>query len=92
MEGFFYNHFMQEFVVYILYSHQHHKTYVGFTSNLIARFHSHNSLGTKGYTLKYRPWVVVHVEFFSSKSLALSREKFLKTGKGRQFIQQILSV
>ena len=33
---------MEEFVVYILFSEDYGKTYVGFTSNLIERFKSHN--------------------------------------------------
>ena len=83
---------MDEFVVYILFSKKFNKTYVGFTSNLIARFTSHNILGTKGYTLKYRPWEVVFVEFFKSKQEAVAREQFYKTGKGRQLIKEIIRV
>ncbi|MGL2988410.1 GIY-YIG nuclease family protein [Flavobacterium sp. RSSA_27] len=44
---------MEEFVVYILYSKKFNKNYIGFTSNLIERFKSHNVLGTKGYTIKF---------------------------------------
>ncbi|MEO0508146.1 MAG: hypothetical protein AAF090_18465 [Bacteroidota bacterium] len=39
------------------------------TSNLIARFKSHNELGTKGWTIKFRPWEVIHLEVFSYKSI-----------------------
>jgi putative endonuclease len=41
---------MEGFVVNILFSEKYNKTYVGFTSNLIERFKSHNLLGTKNYT------------------------------------------
>ena len=82
---------MEEFVVYILFSEVYCKTYVGFTSNLIERFKSHNFLSNKGYTIKFRPWEVVYVEFFTTKSEALKREKFLKTGKGREFIKEVVS-
>ena len=78
-----------EFVVYILYSEKHDTTYTGFTSNLISRFKSHNELGTKGHTIKYRPWKVISVTFFNSKSEAMMYEKYLKTGKGREFIKSI---
>jgi putative endonuclease len=44
---------MDEFVVYILYSELHRKKYIGVTSNLIARFKSHNELGTKGWTKNF---------------------------------------
>ena len=82
---------MEEFVVYILFSENYGKTYVGFTSNLIERFKSHNYLSKKGYTIKFRPWQVIYVEFFTTKSEALKREKILKTGKGREFIKEIIS-
>jgi putative endonuclease len=65
------------FVVYVLYSVKHQKIYIGYTSALIDRFHSHNKFSTKGYTVKYRPWIVVHVEFFESKIAALKRKKSL---------------
>ena len=64
---------MDEFVVYILFSEKYTKNYVGFTSNLIERFKSHNSLGVKGYTLKFRPWKVIHVELYYSKVEAMNR-------------------
>ena len=82
---------MDEFVVYILFSKKHNKTYTGFTSNLIERFKSHNVLGVKGYTVKYRPWEVVYIEFFTSKTDAMRKEKFLKTGNGRGFIKELIS-
>ena len=82
---------MEEFVVYILFSEDYGKTYVGFTSNLIERFKSHNYLSKKGYTIKFRPWQVIYVEFFTTKSEALKREKLLKTGKGREFINEMIS-
>ena len=74
------------FIVYILYSEQHNKIYVGFTSNLEQRFISHNELGKKGWTIKFRPWIIVHQESFDSKSDAMKREKELKTAAGRNFI------
>ncbi|MRX38307.1 GIY-YIG nuclease family protein [Flavobacterium sp. LC2016-23] len=70
---------MEDFVVYILYSETFNKNYTGFTSNLIERFKSHNHPGTKGYTVKFRPWMVIYVEFFYSKAEAMKREKYLKT-------------
>jgi len=76
------------FVVYVLYFHSADRLYIGQTSNLIARFKSHNELGTTGFTTKYRPWMVIHVEFFEVKSNALAREKSLKSGKGREFIRK----
>ena len=82
---------MDEYVVYILRSTSYGKTYVGFTSDLISRFNSHNKFATKGYTIRYRPWEVIHVSFFATKKDAMEYEKQLKTGKGRGFIKTLLS-
>lgn len=71
---------MKQFVVYILFSSKFDKIYIGYTSNLIQRFYSHNFLSKKGYTVRYRPWEVIHVEFLMLKKQAINREKHLKTG------------
>ena len=76
------------FTVYVLYSLEYNKTYTGFTSNLIERFRSHNELGKKGFTKRYRPWIVVWVESYESKKEAMTREKYLKSGIGRKFIRE----
>ena len=75
------------YAVYVLYSIEWEKIYVGYTSNLIARFHSHNHLGS-GWTKRYRPWMVVHLEFFKTKTDARKREKELKSHQGREFIRR----
>ena len=80
---------MDEYVVYVLYSDRYGKHYVGYTSDLIDRFASHNRLATKGWTVAYRPWRVLFVEFHSNKREALAREKWLKSGKGREFIKTL---
>jgi len=79
-----------EFVVYILFSRSHNTTYTGFTSDLISRFKSHNEISKKGYTTRYRPWEVIHLEFFTDKKSAMNREKYLKTGSGRDFIKTLM--
>jgi putative endonuclease len=79
------------FFVYVLYSPSAGKCYVGSTSNLESRLLSHNVLGTKDWTKRYRPWNLVYTESYGSKSSALKREKELKTGVGREFIRKILS-
>jgi putative endonuclease len=75
------------FHAYVLYSTPFDKTYVGFTSNLGARLLSHNELATKGWAIKFRPWVLVHLEEFATKTEAMRREKELKSARGRQFIR-----
>jgi len=74
------------FLVYALYSEKYQKIYVGYTSDIEQRLLSHNELGTKGYTLRYRPWSLIYTESFLLKSDAMKREKQLKSAKGREFI------
>jgi putative endonuclease len=78
------------FVTYVLYSNKFDKIYIGYTNSLIERFHSHNNLSKKDYTINYRPWIVAYVEFFDSKAEALTREKELKSSVGRRFIREYL--
>ena len=79
------------FTVYVLYSSSYNKIYVGYTSNLEQRLLSHNELATKGYTIRYRPWKVIHTEKFNTKKDAMFREKQLKSAKGREFIWKMIS-
>ena len=79
------------FTVYVLYSESFDKIYIGFTSNLEQRFLSHNELGKKGWTIKFRPWKIIHTEEFESKTEALKREKQLKSSRGRAWIHENIS-
>ena len=74
------------YTVYILFSSDHNKIYVGYTSNLILRFYYHNKLSTRGWTHNFRPWVVIYCEYFNDKKEAMKREKQLKGAKGREWI------
>ncbi|MEB2782968.1 hypothetical protein U3A58_21495 [Algoriphagus sp. C2-6-M1] len=38
--------------------------------------------------MRYRPWIVIYVEFFQLKKDAMKREKELKSGKGREWLKQ----
>ncbi len=82
------------YFVYILYSNDFKKSYTGYTNNLKRRIHEHNETETSGFTLRYRPWTLIRIEEFNSKAEAMAREKFLKTGRGREakekFILQYL--
>ncbi|MEA2076956.1 MAG: GIY-YIG nuclease family protein [Candidatus Marinimicrobia bacterium] len=78
------------YTVYALYSKKYDKIYIGYTSDLIKRFHSHNELGIKGYTVRYRPWEVVYIEIYYSKREAIKREIELKSSRGRRFIRDQL--
>ena len=76
--------------VYALFSPSFNKIYIGYSSDLEQRLISHNKLAIKGYTVKFRPWKLVYSEVHTSKKEALSREKQLKSAKGREFIWNIV--
>jgi putative endonuclease len=78
------------FTVYVLYSISFNKIYIGYTSDLDNRILSHNQLATKGFTIKYRPWVIAYTEVFENKKDAIIREAQLKSSNGRQFIWNII--
>ena len=79
------------FTVYVMYSAKFEKIYIGYTSDLLSRFRSHNELATKGWAIKFRPWQIVHTEIFESKFEAIRREKQLKTANGREWIWRLIT-
>ncbi len=78
------------YIVYALYSPKYNKIYIGFSSDLDERMISHNVKGTKGWTIKYRPWKLVYTETYKTKKEAMKREQQLKSAKGREFVWNII--
>ena len=76
------------FTVYILKSEKDNKRYIGFTQDLSRRILEHNN-GMVKSTRNRKPFELVYTEEFESKSEAMIREKFFKTGKGREFLASI---
>ena len=72
--------------VYVLYSVRIKKFYTGYTRNLEKRLEHHN-FGLDRWSKRGIPWKIVYVVKFDSKRDALIRERFLKSGKGREFIK-----
>ena len=77
------------FSVYVLRSLKNGRFYTGFTGNFSRRIIEHNS-GKSLYTKLTKPFELVYVEEFVIKSEALKREKFFKTGKGRELLKSKL--
>ena len=76
------------FLVYILLNPAR-RLYTGHTSDLTQRLGQHNS-GIAKSTKNRGPWRLVYYEQFATRSEAMRREKFLKSGKGREELQNIL--
>jgi putative endonuclease len=77
--------------VHILYSPSFRKTYVGFTNDIERRMREHNFTESKSFTLRYRPWELIYTEILENKSDAMGRERFLKSGFGREEVKKIVS-
>ena len=76
--------------VYVLRSEKDGSFYVGSTKDIVKRVRSHNN-GESQSTKPKRPWTLAGIEEYSSDSLALKREKFLKSCKGRQVLNNLFS-
>ncbi len=77
------------FYVYVLCSESTDRFYIGSTSDLQRRLAEHN--GNLAASTKNRgPWRLVHSEEHASRSAAVRRERYLKTGKGREELRRLL--
>ena len=77
------------FFVYVLYSTKIHKRYIGKTGNIEKRLSEHNN-GLSTWTKRGIPWVLTYYEAFLLSPDATKRESFLKSGRGRDYLDQIL--
>ena len=78
------------YYVYVLYSIDFDRTYTGLTNNIEKRIYQHNAKQNKS-TKAYIPWNLIHVERFKTRLEARKREKYLKSGIGREYIKTIIN-
>ena len=78
------------YYVYILKSLKSGWLYIGHTNNLEKRLTKHNKNEVKS-TKNRGPFAVVYREKYPTRSIALKREKFLKSGKGRMIRDRLVS-
>lgn len=77
------------YYVYVIKSLTHNNRYVGSTDNINKRLNEHN-LGKSRYTSGRRPWQLIYKEEYSTRGEAMEREKFLKSGQGRKYLNKFL--
>ena len=81
--------------VYVLFNTNRSKIYIGKTTDLQKRLKRHNhQLPTKktSYTSRNSgQWIVVYNEIFKDSQDATKRERWLKSGVGREYIKRNLS-
>ena len=82
---------MQKYYVYVIQSIEGYK-YTGMTEDLELRLRQHNEKSLSFWTKRGTNWKLVYNEEFYNKTDALKREKWLKTGVGREFIKNIVNI
>ncbi len=78
------------YYIYILLNEKLNRKYIGCTNNLDRRLREHNAGKTKS-TKAFRPWKIVYAERYNNQRQALDREKYLKSGVGREIVKDILN-
>jgi len=77
------------YFVYILQSQKDGNLYIGCTNNLKRRLELHNS-GKVFSTKSRRPLFLIYCEVYHNEKDAFAREKFLKSGWGKNYIRKVL--
>ena len=78
------------YYVYVLQSQVTGRHYTGSTSDVPNRVWHHNS-GATPSTRHGIPWLVIYTETYQTKSEAQRRERWLKTGRGRDELKTLLA-
>lgn len=78
------------YYTYVLKSVNYGTRYVGSAEDTDKRLITHNA-GKVRYTKGRRPWKMVYKEKFNTRSEAVKREKFFKSGQGRKFLDGMLN-
>ena len=79
------------FHVYVLVSEATGKRYVGQTDDVERRLAEHNrpEHNPKKFTSRHAgPWALIHQEAYPTRAEAMRREKWLKSGAGRQWLDE----
>jgi putative endonuclease len=79
----------KKFHVYVIRSKEGYK-YTGCTADLELRLKQHNDKSLSFWTKRGTDWDLIFTEEFLDKSEALKKEKWLKMGAGRDFINKLI--
>ncbi|MHC4441633.1 MAG: GIY-YIG nuclease family protein [Planctomycetota bacterium] len=77
------------FWVYVLRSLKTGRRYVGSSDNVDRRLVEHNT-GQSKSTRHGIPWKVIYTEACKDRSEAVRRERYFKTGRGREDLDRML--
>ena len=74
--------------LYVLKSRQNGKRYVGITDDLTRRLREHRGGQTKAGQLLH-DFCVLHTEELGDYATARARERYLKSGQGREWLDEL---
>jgi predicted GIY-YIG superfamily endonuclease len=77
------------FQVYVLKSERDGIRYVGSGEDAQERLRRHNK-GDYQFTKGHRPWKLIYHEDYATRSEAVRRERLLKSGQGRKWLDEAL--
>ena len=77
------------FYVYVIQSDSDRGLYIGMSGDLHRRLREHQS-GKSRSTSGRRPWTLIYYEAYIEEQDAVGRERFLKSGGGRVFLDKQL--
>lgn len=77
------------YTVYAIRSLTRNYIYVGMTSDLEERLRRHNA-GYEQTTKPYRPFELIYKEEVESRIEARNREKYFKSGVGKDFLKKLI--
>lgn len=79
------------YLVYVIRSEKDDKNYTGITDNLERRIGQHNRGSVATPSTKSRgPFRLVYYEKVENRREARKREKYLKSGIGREFLKKLI--
>ncbi len=73
------------YYVYVLRNKVNNYRYIGHCENIPLRLKDHN-YGKIKSTKSFKPWHLVYYEEFRTRAEAIARERFLKSGIGREWL------
>ena len=80
------------YYIYILYSEEFDKYYIGHTSDVDRRLIEHNETSENSYTSRLRPWVLKGTfQVGEDRGLAIRIEKHIKRQKSRIYLETLLN-
>lgn len=84
----------ESYFVYAIQSESTGQIYIGQTADLNRRLSQHNDSANRpsAHTRRHKgPWRLIHYETYLSLAEAIRRERFLKSGKGRQCLKELVA-